>query len=109
MFGSGLGLVDASTTRKIEAKMAAAMSAGFQAVSPEGAYYILADYSALSDLPPPEFARWLTIEGGIATVPGTSFFNRPEDGGRLTRFAFCKTRELLEAAARKLEALPAIR
>jgi aminotransferase len=87
--------------------MAALQTAGFQAVAPEGAYYILADYSAISDLPPPEFARWLTINGGIATVPGTSFFNRPEDGARLTRFAFCKTQEVLEAAARKLSALRA--
>jgi aminotransferase len=85
--------------------MTALLAAGFKAVAPEGAYYILADYSALSDLAPPEFARWLTIEGGIATVPGTSFFNKAEDGGRLTRFAFCKTQDLLEAAARKLEAL----
>jgi aminotransferase len=87
--------------------MLAISSAGFKAVAPEGAYYILADYSALSDLAPPEFARWLTIEGGIATVPGTSFFNKPEDGAGLTRFAFCKTYDLLEAAARKLESLPA--
>jgi len=86
--------------------MIALGAAGFKAVAPEGAYYILADYSALSDLPPPEFARWLTIEGGIATVPGSSFFNRPEDGGRFTRFAFCKTHDLLQAAARRLEALP---
>jgi aspartate/methionine/tyrosine aminotransferase len=86
--------------------MLALTAAGFRAVAPEGAYYILADYSELSELTPPEFARWLTIEGGIATVPGTSFFSRPEDGGRLTRFAFCKTQELLQAAARKLDALP---
>ena len=86
--------------------MIALTAAGFRAIAPEGAYYILADYSALSDLPPPEFARWLTIKGGIATVPGSSFFNRPEDGGRLTRFAFCKTQELLAAAARKLASLP---
>ena len=85
--------------------MAALQRAGFRAVAPEGAYYILADYSDISDLPPPEFARWLTISGGIATVPGTSFFNRPEDGARLTRFAFCKTTEMLEAATRKLEGL----
>ena len=86
--------------------MIALRAAGFTAVAPEGAYYILADYSALSDLPSPDFARWLTIEGGVATVPGSSFFNRPEDGARLTRFAFCKTLDLLEGAARRLEALP---
>ncbi len=80
--------------------------AGFRAVAPDGAYYVLADFSGLSDLPAPEFARWLTIEGGIATVPGTSFFSRPEDGSRFTRFAFCKTLELLSEASKRLQALP---
>ncbi len=86
--------------------MEALTAAGFRAVAPEGAYYVLADFSDLSDLPAPEFARWLTIEGGIATVPGTSFFSRPEDGVRFTRFAFCKTLDLLRAASRRLAALP---
>ena len=79
------------------------------AVAPEGAYYVLADFSELSDLPAPEFARWLTVEGGIATVPGTSFFSRPEDGLRFTRFAFCKTLDLLREASRRLQALPAVK
>jgi aminotransferase len=85
--------------------MDALTAAGFRAVAPEGAYYVLADFSELSDLPAPEFARWLTIEGGVATVPGTSFFSRPEDGQRFTRFAFCKTLDLLEEAAQKIRAL----
>src|SRR6185436_8424414 len=44
--------------------MEALDAAGFRAVAPDGAYYILADFSALSELPAPEFARWLTVEGG---------------------------------------------
>ncbi|HLB55427.1 MAG TPA: aminotransferase class I/II-fold pyridoxal phosphate-dependent enzyme [Gemmatimonadales bacterium] len=89
--------------------MEALDAAGFRAKAPEGAYYILADFSGLSDLPAPEFARWLTIEGGVATVPGTSFFSRPEDGIRFTRFAFCKTLDLLREAAARLHALPQAR
>ena len=89
--------------------MEALDAAGFRAVAPEGAYYILADFSGLSDLPAPEFARWLTIEGGVATVPGTSFFSRPEDGTRFTRFAFCKTLDLLREAAGRLKSLPQAR
>lgn len=88
-----------------EILMAALIKAGFHCVAPEGAYYILADFSALSTLPAPEFATWLTIKGGVATVPGTSFFSRPEDGARQTRFAFCKTPELLQQAASRLAAL----
>ena len=80
--------------------------AGFSAVSPEGAYYILADFSALSSLPAPEYARWLTVAGGVATVPGTSFFSNPDDGRRFTRFAFCKTEPMLDEAVRRLGSLP---
>jgi aminotransferase len=99
------GLADAYRTRR-DLLMEALEAAHFRAVAPEGAYYILADYSALSELPAPEFARWLTVEGGVATVPGTSFFNRAEDGNHLTRFAFCKTHELLREAVHRLHALP---
>jgi methionine transaminase len=67
---------------------------------------VLADFTELSDLPAPEFARWLTVEGGIATVPGTSFFSKPLDGTRFTRFAFCKTIDLLREASKRLAALP---
>jgi aminotransferase len=99
------GLAAEYRTRR-DLLMTALTGAGFRAVAPEGAYYILADFSALSALPAPEFARWLTIEGGVATVPGTSFFSRPADGRHLTRFAFCKTLDLLAKAAERLSALP---
>jgi len=76
--------------------------AGFKSIRPEGAYYILCDFSALSELPDTEFARQLVVEKGVASVPGSSFFSRPELGRHLVRFAFCKTDSVLEAAARKL-------
>jgi aminotransferase len=81
--------------------------AGFKFAMPEGAYYILADFSALSDRPDVEFARWLARDIGVATVPGSSFFSRPELGRSYVRFAFCKKRETLEAAVRQLEGLAA--
>jgi len=60
----------------------------------------------LSELPADEFARWLTAEGGVATVPGTSFFSNPAQGRHLTRFAFCKTEDMLQAAVDRLAHLP---
>jgi aminotransferase len=83
----------------------ALQQAGFSCRAPEGAYYILADFTAIRKLPADEFARWLTIEGGVATVPGTSFFSEPRRGAHLTRFAFCKTEDLLEEAAARLARL----
>ncbi|HSE67025.1 MAG TPA: aminotransferase class I/II-fold pyridoxal phosphate-dependent enzyme [Gemmatimonadales bacterium] len=76
--------------------------AGFKSIRPEGAYYILCDFSVLSDLSDTEFARQLVVEKGVASVPGSSFFSRPELGRHLIRFAFCKTDSVLEAAAGKL-------
>ncbi len=83
------------------------VDAGFECAPPEGAYYILADFSNLSDLPDDRFAEWLTVEVGVAPVPGSSFFNDPNDGRRLVRFAFCKTDDLLEEAAERLSAVRA--
>ncbi len=83
------------------------VDAGFECAPPEGAYYILADFSNLSDLPDDRFAEWLTAEVGVAPVPGSSFFNDPNDGRQLVRFAFCKTDDLLEEAAARLAAVRA--
>ena len=79
--------------------------AGFLCDPPEGSYYVLCDFSGLSDLPDDEFAVWLTAEHGVASVPGSSFFLDPEDGRRLVRFAFCKTEELLGEAVDRLRAV----
>jgi aminotransferase len=79
--------------------------AGFRLRPPEGAYYVLCDYAALSDLPDAEFARRLVVEHGVASVPGSSFYRRPDASRRLVRFAFCKTDDVLAEAARRLERL----
>ena len=76
--------------------------AGFKCQPPQGAYYVIADFSDLSDLPDDKFAEWLTIEHGVATVPGSSFCSRPELGRDWIRFAFCKTEDMLKAAVDKL-------
>ncbi|HSB53962.1 MAG TPA: aminotransferase class I/II-fold pyridoxal phosphate-dependent enzyme, partial [Gemmatimonadales bacterium] len=81
---------------------AALCQAGFQCIAPDGAYYILADFSSLSDLPDTEFALWLARERGVAPVPGSSFFSRPELGRKYVRFVFCKTDDLLTEAAARL-------
>ena len=75
--------------------------AGFAFSVPEGAYYVMADFSALSDLDDRKFAHWMAKEIGVATVPGSSFYH---DGGGKTivRFAFCKQLATLEKAAERL-------
>jgi aspartate/methionine/tyrosine aminotransferase len=80
-------------------------AAGFTFTLPEGAYYILADFSRLSELDDVAFAKWMTREVGVATVPGSSFYHDPALGRSLVRFAFCKSRETLMAAAERLGAV----
>jgi aspartate/methionine/tyrosine aminotransferase len=81
--------------------------AGFKFCAPEGAYYILADFTGISDLRGVEFAMWLAKEIGVATVPGTSFYHEPKLGENVTRFAFCKKKETLEKAGERLAGMTA--
>ncbi|HTK41472.1 MAG TPA: aminotransferase class I/II-fold pyridoxal phosphate-dependent enzyme [Gemmatimonadales bacterium] len=82
--------------------------AGFRCVPPEGAYYILADFSELSDLPDTEFAVWLSREVGVTPVPGSSFYHDPANGRTQVRFVFCKTDDILLEAAGRLRQLRTI-
>jgi aminotransferase len=85
---------------------AALAKAGFRFTVPAGAYYILADFSALSSTEDDvAFATRLTRDVGVASVPGSSFYRDKALGRRLVRFAFCKRRETLEAAAERLGTL----
>ena len=75
---------------------------GFLCRPPEGAYYIMADFSALSSLDDTAFSTFLARECGVAPVPGSSFYHRPEDGRKLVRFAFCKRIGTLRRAVSRL-------
>jgi len=80
--------------------------AGFRCFKPAGAYYVMTDTSNFPFADDIECARFLVEKVGVAVVPGSSFYNNPADGARQVRFAFCKKRETLEAAAARLERLP---
>jgi aminotransferase len=77
--------------------------AGFRLRRPQGAYYVLADYTAFGSENDTAFARRLVLEAGVATVPLSSFLSDPA-ASRSVRFAFCKTGDLLEEAGRRLQA-----
>jgi aminotransferase len=83
-------------------------TADLPATPPQGAYYVMADYSQL-DIPQAQltsipFAQWMTTEVGVAVVPGESFYSLPGYGTHSIRFAFCKKLETLEAAAERMKA-----
>ena len=86
-----------------EILLAALRASGFRCQAPEGAYYILADFCALSDEDDTTFAKRLAREAGVASVPGSSFFSVPERGAGLVRFAFCKKLDTLREAGERLK------
>jgi aminotransferase len=75
---------------------------GLRPFAPDGAYYVMADFSALSDEDDVAFARRLTADPGVATVPGSSFYSRRELGRTKIRFAFPKRDATLAEAATRL-------
>jgi aspartate/methionine/tyrosine aminotransferase len=79
--------------------------AGFRVYHPDGAYYAMTDISGLTDDDDVSFARRLIADPGVATVPGSSFYSRPELGRTKVRFAFPKKLETLRAAADRLARL----
>jgi aspartate/methionine/tyrosine aminotransferase len=77
-------------------------AAGFAPRRPEGAYYVLCDITPFGFDDDTAFARWLVSEVGVAGVPGSSFYSEPALGKHLIRFTFCKTHDVLAAAAERL-------
>ncbi len=75
---------------------------GLSAYRPRGAYYVMTDIRGATDLDDVRFSRELVRDGGVATVPGSSFFADPADGRGLIRFCFAKERTTLERAAEVL-------
>ena len=84
-------------------------SCGLDCRAPGGAYYIMADFSRFPFQDDWAFAMYLVERLGVATVPGSSFYARPEDGGRYVRFMFSKKDATLEEALRRLEPLKDVR
>jgi len=77
---------------------------GFKPYPPSGAYYVMTDISGFGFDDDVAAARGLTVEAGVASVPGSSFYSRPELGRTKLRFSFPKRLETLRAAGERLTA-----
>ena len=76
----------------------------FRLTPSAGTYFQLADYSAVSDLPDAEMARWLTSEHKVAVIPVSAFYEDPPEM-RFIRFCFAKESGTLKQAAERLSSL----
>lgn len=84
---------------------------GFGVVVPEGTYFILAEHTQISsrlgvrgDV---DLALRLTSEFGVATIPPSVFCSTAGHCSNYLRFAFCKRRETLDEAIKRLGKLRA--
>ena len=77
----------------------------FVCYRPAGAYYIMTDISHFGLGDDVTFARRLVEDGGVAVVPGSSFYHDPQLGQSQVRFCFCKRDETLQEADRRLARL----
>jgi methionine aminotransferase len=64
----------------------------------QGTYFQVLDYSAITDEYDVDFAKRLTKDFGIASIP-LSVFNENNKDDRVLRFCFAKTDETLVKAA----------
>ncbi len=73
----------------------------FDVLPSEGTYFLLLDYSAISDLDDVAFCQWLVAEIGVAAIPLSVFYETPP-GDKVIRLCFAKEDETLKTAAEKL-------
>jgi aspartate/methionine/tyrosine aminotransferase len=79
--------------------------AGIRYFRPQGAYYVFCDVSSFGYKTDVEFTHFLVKDIGVAVVPGSGFFSRPELGHKFVRFCFSKKPETLQAAGERLQKL----
>jgi N-succinyldiaminopimelate aminotransferase len=92
---------------KCQLMLAALDGAGLKSFTPEGTYFVMADYSGVFDGTPLEFTRYLTKDIGVACIPPESFYSQEHAyiGHGYVRFAFCKSDEMLKQAGERLTKL----
>lgn len=99
--------LEAGYQKKRDAFCAALRDAGFAFQVPQGAYYVLADYTKVfGDLAPHPAVLKMIERIGVNAVPGHLFFARP-DGVRSMRFQFAVDWPVLEEAMKRLRSLRA--
>jgi len=89
--------------RRRDVLLGALENAGFRVFSPRGAYYIMTDVGHFGFRDDVDLALNLVEKGGVATVPGSSFYSHPSLGTTKIRFCFPKKMETLIQAAEKLK------
>ena len=88
-----------------DAIVAGLQDCGFEAASPDGAYYVMAGIKKFGAADDVTFARRLIEEFAVATVPASSFYHDPAMGREHIRFSFPKKIETIERGLAALRSL----
>lgn len=91
-------------------KLAAALTdLGFAVFTPPGTYFICADHTAVAPKVGADddqsFCLNLIKQIGVAAIPPSVFYNSPELGQPLVRFAFCKKPQTIDDGIARLRKL----
>jgi len=100
--GSYYSNLTRSYTRKRDYLMKSLGAMGFDCLEPQGAYYILADFSGIWKGDDVGCAEHMVKDGGVATVPASSFFSTPGLGKKQVRLAFPKQDKTLREAVERM-------
>lgn len=79
----------------------------FRPLPCEGTYFLLADYSAISQLPEQAFSEVLTARHGVATIPISAFYHDTRNQ-HLIRICFAKKTQTLAQAVERLRKVVAL-
>ncbi|MGH8814631.1 MAG: aminotransferase class I/II-fold pyridoxal phosphate-dependent enzyme, partial [Advenella sp.] len=80
----------------------------FKPIRSQGTFFLLADYSEISQDNELDFAKWLTQEKKVTLIPVSAFYRNPDDiesNHSLVRFCFAKKQETLKQAISVLKHL----
>ena len=93
--------IEAFYQKKRNAFQSMISSSRFKIMPCSGSYFQLLDYSEITDEKDTEYAKRMTIENGVASIPVSVFYQRGIDN-KLLRFCFAKDDATLEQAAERL-------
>jgi methionine aminotransferase len=77
----------------------------FKVLHSPATFFMLADYSGISDVSEADFSIWLTKEHGVTVIPVSAFYQQPDaknSNHHIVRFCFAKKETTLDAAIERL-------
>ena len=79
---------------------------GLPTFTPQGTYFAMSDVGATAYPESREFCERLPQTAGVVAIPASVFYDDPDAGRHLVRWAFCKREEVLSGALDRLRGAP---